>query len=195
MSAPPLTIRTATPADTASLLTLVQSAYRGEGSRAGWTTEADLLDDKRIDAAGITAKIENADGAVLVVLDREHLVGCCEIAYRGAGIAYFGMFAVTPARQSSGIGRAVLAAAEEFAVQQWQATTMEMTVIGQRDELIAWYQRRGYSLTGERRPFPYAELIDGQALRDDLYFAVLAKPLDADSPGGRQLSEANSPSW
>jgi ribosomal protein S18 acetylase RimI-like enzyme len=87
------------------------------------------------------------------------------------------MFAVTPARQSGGIGRTVLAAAEAFAVEHWQATTMEMTVIGQRDELIAWYERRGYCLTGERRPFPYAELIDGRALRDDLYFAVLAKPL------------------
>ena len=87
------------------------------------------------------------------------------------------MFAVWPQLQAGGVGRRVLAEAERLARDDWGCDTMEMTVIGQRDELIAWYGRRGYAMTQERRPFPYHDLVNGAALRDDLYFAVLEKPL------------------
>jgi ribosomal protein S18 acetylase RimI-like enzyme len=96
-------------------------------------------------------------------------------------LSYFGLFAVEPSLQAAGIGRQVLTEAERIARQRWSCTTMEMTVIGQRTELIAWYERRGYALTGERRAFPYAELGPGGALRDDLYFSVLRKDLRAAS--------------
>jgi ribosomal protein S18 acetylase RimI-like enzyme len=87
------------------------------------------------------------------------------------------MFAIRPALQAAGIGRAVLARAEAYAQTTWHAQAMEMQVIGQRADLIAWYERRGYARTGERRPFPYHVVGPGEAKRDDLYFEVLAKRL------------------
>ena len=176
-----LTIRPATPDDADRIAVLVRRAYRGESSRTGWTTEADLLDDERIDAAGVRAKINHPDGVILLAEAPNEaggeLLGCCEIVRRTGGIAYFGLFAVDPERQDGGIGRVVLAAAERFAAEQWAAGAMEMTVIAQRTELIDWYHRRGYRPTGETRPFPYGALLNGRALSDDLYFTVLAKPL------------------
>jgi GNAT superfamily N-acetyltransferase len=189
MASPPIRIqfRTATPADAGLLLPLIRSAYRGDASRAGWTTEADLVADERIDADSLMAKITAADSVVLVVTDeQDKLISCCEVLFqranpndekRGEDIAYFGLFAVDPQRQGGGVGKKVLAYAEEYARTRWQARRMEMTVIAQRDEIIAYYTRRGYAVSGEHRPFPYAGLVNGKALRDDLYFEVLVKDL------------------
>ncbi|KAK1994082.1 acetyltransferase [Colletotrichum falcatum] len=199
-----LSVRPATPADVPALLRLIRSAYRGEASRGGWTTEADLVADQRIDEAGLFAKMAGPEGVVLFVTDAASSsssssssadadadaaaaaavttpLACCEIA-RGKtdpSVAYFGLFAVDPARQAGGVGRAVLAHAEEFARRAWGGGVrrMEMCVIWTRAELIAWYGRRGYARTGERREFPYAELVGGVALRDDLWFEVLEKEL------------------
>lgn len=91
--------------------------------------------------------------------------------------AYFGLFAVSPKLQAGGIGRQVLQQAEEYAKKEWGTKIMTMTVIWTREELIAWYMRRGYTRTGEKSPFPYAELYNGKALRDDLYFDHLEKAL------------------
>jgi ribosomal protein S18 acetylase RimI-like enzyme len=172
-----LTYRAAGPEDAEAVLALVRRAYRGETSRAGWTTEAHLLDDERIDLAGVQRKIADPDGFVLLAHDSETtLVACCELASRGNGLGYFGMFAVEPTRQAGGIGRAVLANAERRARRRWQLTALELTVIAQRRELIAWYERRGYHRTGEKRPFPFHALVNGRALRSDLHFVVLRKP-------------------
>ena len=172
-----LAFRPAEQVDAPALLSLVRRAYRGEESRAGWTTEADLLADGRIELPELLGKITGPDSLVLVVERAGDLVACCELAHRGDGLAYFGLFAVQPALQAAGIGRQVLNEAERLARERWSSVTMEMQVIGQRDELISWYERRGYTLTGDRRPFPLDELQPGEALRDDLYFAVLRKPL------------------
>jgi ribosomal protein S18 acetylase RimI-like enzyme len=173
-----LTFRLATPEDAETLATLVQSAYRGDESRQGWTTEADLLDDQRIGADGIHAIIADPDRAVLIALDeQDEIIGCCELRRESAEVAYFGMFAIRPELQAAGIGRAVLAKAEAYAAATWHSQTLQMQVIGQRTELIAWYERRGYARTGERRPFHYAAMQPGDAKRDDLYFEVLAKKL------------------
>ena len=172
------TFRLAGVDDVDDVLDLVRLAYRGPESRRGWTSEAELLDDERIDRPGVLAKITYTAGAVLLAATPDDpLVACCELVQRSTDVAYFGMFAVRPAAQSGGLGRAVLAEAELRARTSFGATTMEMTVIGQRVELIDWYVRRGYALTGERRPFPYDGLVNGRALRDDLYFEVLAKQL------------------
>jgi ribosomal protein S18 acetylase RimI-like enzyme len=172
-----LSFRRARPDDAARVAALVRSAYRGDESRAGWTTEADLLGDDRIDAAGVATKIADLRTEVLVVEDDAgHLVACCEIVDRDGGLAYFGMFAVCPTMQAAGVGRRVLTEAEDRARARG-ARTMEMTVIGQREELIDWYVRRGYTRTDERRTFPYHLLAPGQAMRDDLYFTVLVKAL------------------
>lgn len=161
-----------------AIVELVESAYRGDASRAGWTTEADLLDGQRTDVAAVT-DIVTADASVmlLIVTASGQLAACCQLDRRDDGAAYFGMFAVRPQAQGSGIGGDLLAAAEHYACSELGAKQLEMTVIGQRTELIAWYERRGYRRTGETRPFPYGDERFGLPRRDDLHFVVLAKPL------------------
>ena len=157
---------------------LVESAYRGERSKAGWTTEAELLGGQRIDAEGIAAVISAADSRVLLASDEhDDLIACCTIQQLRAGRSYFGTFAVRPGLQGGGLGKIVLAEAERVARDEWACDTIEMTVIGQREDLIAWYARRGYAATGEMRPFPYGDERFGLPKREDLYFVVLAKSL------------------
>lgn len=163
--------------DAAAVAALVQRAYR-EPAAGGWTTEAHLLNDQRITADQVRATIARPRAVVLVARAADgEIVGCCEVREQRPGLAYFGMFAVSPQHQTGGIGRRILAAAEQHAAGQWGAARMEMTVIGQRAEMIAWYERRGYRRAGERRPFPYDEIQGGVALRDDLYLEVLIKDL------------------
>lgn len=181
MSTSPLTFRKATSADIPALLALVRSAYRGEDSRQGWTTEADFITDERIDEAGLLAKITAPGSAVLLATTTtEDLLACCEVLRHPppGDLSYFGLFAVNPRLQNGGIGRKMLAEAERFAREEMGAARMEMTVVWLREELIAWYVRRGYVVVeGEKRPFPYEGLVNGKALRDDLYFLVLRKDL------------------
>lgn len=173
-----LSFRQATPDDVPAVVKLVRSAYRGDESRAGWTTEADLVSDLRIDDAGVLEKINEPFGSVLVAHDEQgKLVACCEVLKQNDDIAYFGLFAVDPTRQAGGIGRQVLAEAEIHAKKEWGVKHIEMQVIWTREELISWYVRRGYVQTKKTKPFPYAALIGGGAERDDLYFTVLSKAL------------------
>ncbi|MBV1855302.1 GNAT family N-acetyltransferase [Catellatospora sp. NEAU-YM18] len=169
-------MRDATAADVPAVVALVESAYRGEASRAGWTTEADLLDGQRTDADAVTGMIGADDGRVLLFERDGTLVACCHVQRR-EGYAYFGMFSVRPDLQGGGVGRAVLARAELTARQDWAATEMHMTVLVQRDELLAWYERRGYRRTGQRYPFPYGDPRFGLPKHPDLEFELLVKPL------------------
>lgn len=171
-----VTFRAATTDDIPDLLTLVQSAYRGDSSRVGWTTEADLLDGQRTDAEALAADLANPRLTVLYAVDVDGPLACAAITDKGDGVGYFGMFAVRPAAQGARIGSALLTAAENFA-RGFGAVRMEMTVIAQRTDLIEWYLRRGYQLTGERAPFPYGDERFGLPRRDDLEFVVLARPL------------------
>ncbi len=178
MTVTPLAFRPATAEDAAAVLALVRSAYRGDSSRAGWTTEADLVADERIDTDGILAKINHPSGVVLVAHDSAgKLAGCCELLQKDGDLAYFGLFAVDPTRQAGGLGRSILAHAEQYAKTAWGVRCIEMCVIWTREELISWYVRRGYRKTDRTLPFPYAHLVNGKALRDDLYFTVLDKEL------------------
>jgi ribosomal protein S18 acetylase RimI-like enzyme len=175
-----LTVREAIPADAEGITALIESAYRGPVSRQGWTTEADLLDGQRTDLAAVRGAIARPDISLLIATDADGLLlGCCQIEHRSPHLAYFGSFAVRPDLQNLGVGRVLLAAAEAAAATQWQATAMEMTVIAQRKELMAWYRRRGYEPTGETRPFPYDNERAGLPRRDDLLFVVLQKNLAA----------------
>lgn len=169
--------RLARPGDAAALQPLVHRAYRGDSAREGWTHEADLLGGQRIDAADLESLIADPTQAVIVAEASGAAVGCVQVSDKGNGLAYLGMLTVDPTLQGSGLGRALIDEAERTARGQLGATRMEMTVIVQRTELIAWYVRRGYALTGERRPFPATDPRFGLPKRDDLEFVVLARTL------------------
>ncbi|MFJ4981189.1 GNAT family N-acetyltransferase [Streptomyces coeruleorubidus] len=171
-----LTFRDATDADVDELVALIESAYRGDASRAGWTTEADILQGQRTDPEGVLAVIKAPDGRLLTVEREGRIVACCQIEHRGEH-AYFGMFAVSPRLQGEGLGKVILTEAERQARETWGVTEMHMTVISVRDDLIAWYERRGYRRTGRMTPFPYGDERFGVPQRDDLEFELLVKEL------------------
>jgi ribosomal protein S18 acetylase RimI-like enzyme len=171
-----LTFREATRADVDTLVALVESAYRGDASRAGWTTEADILEGQRTDPEGVLEVVESPDSRLLTVERDGTVVACCQLEHRGEH-AYFGMFAVSPALQGAGLGKVVIAEAERQARESWGVREMHMTVISVREDLIAWYERRGYRRTGRMSPFPYGDERFGIPRRSDLQFELLVKPL------------------
>ena len=171
-----LAFRDATTDDVDAIVALVTSAYRGEASRAGWTTEADFLDGNRIDADVLRADIERPRSRVVLAGRDGALLACAHVAEED-GHGYFGMFAVVPGLQGGGIGKALLAECEHIMRDDWRLPDMRMTVIDLRDELIAFYERRGYRRTGTYKPFPHGDERFGIAKRDDLRFEVLEKTL------------------
>lgn len=175
----------ATAVDVDDVVALVEAAYRGDASRQGWTTEADLLDGQRVDAAMVAELLTDGGAVVLTARSGATLVACCELRHHPADHeVHLGMFAVRPGLQGGGVGRRVLAEAEALARSRWGAGRMVLSVIDVRHELIGWYERRGYARTGETRPFPYGDERFGRPTRGDLRFALLAKELAADVPTG-----------
>ncbi len=172
-----LMFRFAEAGDVPAIVTLVESAYRGDASRAGWTTEADLIGGRRTDVQAVESILATPGSVMLLAEADGQLAGSCRLDRRDGSEVYLGMFAVQPGRQGQGWGRQILAEAERVARLDWGASTMTMTVIAQRPELIDWYRRRGYLPTGELRPFPYGQDRVGKPKRSDLHFVVLAKPL------------------
>ena len=139
------------PADIPLLVALVNSAYRGESSKKGWTTEANLLDGTRIDEQTLLQYFKNQAITLLKFIDADKINGCVYLEIRKEKL-YLGMLSVNPEIQNKGIGKILLAAAEDFAFDN-NLKTIIMTVIYTRHELISWYERRGYILTGEKEPF------------------------------------------
>ena len=172
-----LALRAATPDDAPALLALIEGAYRGDSARRGWTHEADLLDGQRTDLEDLRAVIADPKRVLLLAEADGAPFACVQLVDQGAGAAYLGMLTVDPARQGSGMGRDLLAAAEPEAAARFGADRVRMTVIRQRGELIAWYERRGYALTGETAPFPMDDPRFGLPKRQDLEFVVLQKQL------------------
>jgi len=168
------TITPASTSDASALNTLVNSAYRGEEAKQGWTTEADMLDGTRIDEAALCELILKSDTTVLKYEEDGNLLGCVELRNQGSKL-YLGMLSVKPKTQGKGIGKKLLEAAEVHA-KKLGCTTITMTVIDGRQELVDWYIRHGYSLTGERRPFIVPDTRWGIPKRK-LEFVVLEKPI------------------
>jgi GNAT superfamily N-acetyltransferase len=167
-----LTFRFAKLEEAPQVSALIERAYRGDESRKGWTTEAHLLTGPRASVRDIELLLADKDSRFVLAFAGDDLVSCALIRNEH-GLGYFGMFAVDPNRQTQGAGRAMLAAAEQAVRDVWKLTAMTMTVINLREELIAYYERRGYRRTGETKPFPF-ELATG-AVRTDFHLIVLRK--------------------
>ncbi len=190
---PAFRFRDATQGDVDAIVALVESTYRGDASRAGWTTEADLLEGRRTGADEVSAQIARADSRMLLAecisaasdiaktrqMDGyagDELLACAQIAIED-GVGYFGMFSVQPRLQNCGIGSAMLSEAERIARDEWNLSCMRMTVIDVRVDLIPYYLRRGYRRTGINKPFPYGDVRFGIPKRPDLRFEILEKIL------------------
>lgn len=168
-------ISEATIQDVSSINKLVNSAYRGEEAKKGWTTEADLLDGTRIDEGALKELIQKPDTTVLKYEEGGVLLGCVELRKEGTKL-YLGMLSVNPNTQGKGIGKKLLQAAEVFAKKN-QCGAIKMNVIDGRQELIDWYQRHGYYLTGERKPFIVPDERWGIP-KKHLEFVLMEKPLE-----------------
>ena len=172
-------VRLASADDVDAVVALAHSAYRGESSRAGWTTEADLLDGGRTDAPMVRDLIA-AEGSMILVVDDPgepgSLLACCHLQRRPDS-AYLGLFAVSPGMQGRGVGTALLAAATGLA-RDWGVARLELTVLNHRPELLAWYERLGFTMTGKTVPFPYGDERYGVPRRPDLVLQGMAKSLD-----------------
>lgn len=160
--------------DVATIANLVNSAYRGDHAKKGWTTEADLIDGTRTDAAALADIVKKPDTTILKYEDDGKIIGCVELKITGDKV-YLGMLTVEPSIQGGGIGKKMLAAAEDFAKAKG-CKAVYMTVITIRKELIDWYKRHGYIDTGERKPFLFNDPRFGQP-RQKLEFLVLEKQL------------------
>ena len=168
-----LTFRFAERADAPTIAALIESGYRGDESRRGWTTEADLLDGDRTSVAEIEAYIADPNARFIMAFECASLVGCALIKNE-AGEGYFGMFAVKPALQGSGHGKQILAHAEKTVRDLWHCPVIAMTVISIREDLIAFYERRGYKRSATK-PFPFDR--EPGAKRTDFHFVVLKKTI------------------
>jgi len=153
---------------------LVNSAYRGESSRKGWATEADLIDGTRIDEAAMLDLIQDRNTTILKYVENNEILGCVELRIENESL-YLGMLTVNPDLQAKGIGKILMHAGEDFGRKN-NCKKVKMTVVSVRDKLIAWYERHGYSLTGERKPFKMPDERFGIP-RQPLEFVVMEKKL------------------
>jgi GNAT superfamily N-acetyltransferase len=169
-----MTFTHATHNDIPTITSLLNRSYRGDSSRVGWTTEADLLSGIRIDEAGLLLMLNDPDSLILIA-QSDDIITATIHAQREGDTVHFGLFAVEPTLQSKGVGKALLAYAESETVQKWGVCTAIMELITHREELIAYYERRGYVRTGEMIAFPESELWNKQV--DSLQLAVLTKSL------------------
>ncbi len=172
-------IETAAIRDIPALLQLLNSAYRGESSKKGWTTEADLIaGEQRTDAASLLQVLEQTDSLVLKAENEaKEIIGCVNLQKHGEKL-YLGMLSVLPSLQGSGLGKKLLHAAEVHA-NHVGCGKIYMSVISVRTELIEWYKRHGYVETGERKAFE-EDNVSGKHLQQ-LEFLILEKPISQET--------------
>ena len=165
----------ATLLDTTEIVALINKAYRGETSKKGWTTEADLLGGIRTDDESLKEILNDENSVFLKYTDDENKIAGCIHLQQQKQKLYVGMLTVDPEIQNKGIGKALLQAADSYAVQN-NFHKIIMTVISVREELIDWYQRHGYKKTGETKPFPMNNEKFGLP-KQQLEFIVLEKTI------------------
>jgi ribosomal protein S18 acetylase RimI-like enzyme len=171
-----LTLKQAYIGDLESLSNLVNSAYRGDSSKKGWTTEADLLGGQRTDPSLLKEILDDPKNIILLAHQNNVLVGCV-LLEKKTDRAYLGMLTIKPELQGAGLGKYLLDESEKWVVKMWHLRHIEMTVIKQREELLLWYNRRGYINSGRKQPFPYGDEKFGVPKVPDLEFFVLEKKL------------------
>ena len=171
-----LSYRLASKSDISNIVCLVDSAYRGQSSRQGWTTEADFIEGQRTDHDEVSELMQAQDSCFLLCENKERLIASVQLS-KLSDKAYLGMLAVEPISQGKGTGKALLQKAEHFVVQQWHSVAVLMTVISIRDELINWYLRQGYMKTDQTKAFPYDEPRYGTPTRQDLVLQTFEKRL------------------
>ena len=160
--------------DKEQLVRLVNSAYRGEEARQGWTHEADLIEGElRTDESDLQELLSNPNSTILKANLDGQLAGCVYLE-RQDHVLYLGMLSVSPRLQSHGIGKALLAAADDHA-RKHSCHSIHMTVISARPELIQWYERNGYRKTAETKPFQVEERFGRP--RQPVEFSVMEKKL------------------
>jgi ribosomal protein S18 acetylase RimI-like enzyme len=168
-------ISKATPNDIPALVKLINSAYRGESSKKGWTTEADLLGGQRTDPDTLLATMNSPNSVIMKFCNEQNEIEGCVYLNKQDDKMYLGMLTVNPELQAKGIGKLMMNRAEEYATEEGCKGVI-MTVISIRSELIAWYERRGYRDTGERKPFPMTDPKFGLP-QQHLEFIVMEKEL------------------
>ena len=176
----PLVHRIADMNDRDSLLLLINGAFRGESSCQGWTTEHSLLGGQRMDIDMLTSNLNDKNSIILLFFntDETMLIGCVYLKQQPpTTTAYLGLLTVRPELQSHGYGKFILSVAENYLINNWNVESVEMTVIKQRQELLSFYNRRGYYDTGRREPFPLDDPKFGLPKRRDLEFCILKKDL------------------
>ena len=186
-------LRQAKADDIGALEQLLNCCYR---ETAGWTNEADLVGGIRITPEELASTIANPTHYLFVYpktttgeRDAEEtgeILGCIAVDIKtDADLnkkAYIGMFAVHPELQGQGVGNVILQAAETFADRhlqsQNQPSRLTMSILSHRPELLAYYQRRGYQLNGNKIPFPN-DGNNGEPKREDLELLELEKRISA----------------
>ena len=172
-----LEFRLAALGDAAHLQQMVESAFRAEDSRPEWTADMALGERFRLDVGEMVEQISKPDGTILIATDEDNaFVASVNVTKRSADLARISMLAVVPHHQRGGIGRQVLDHAENYCQQTWGVKKIGLNALSTRQQLIAWYTRRGYKKTGELTLFPY-DRIEGLSLPDDLCFVELKKDL------------------
>lgn len=172
-----VTLSRAMLSDVTSIVALMESAYRGEESKKGWTSEGDIIDGPRTNDAEIAEAINDPNSYFVIATDVTGSLTGCACLTREGDAGYFGKFAVSPTLQGGGLGKALLQACEDLAVGYFGVTRMTMTVVDGRRELEAFYERRGYARTGNTVLMADLHLVEGMTIGHDLVLYEYAKDL------------------
>jgi ribosomal protein S18 acetylase RimI-like enzyme len=167
-------IRNARPEDAVKLAALVNSAYRGDYAKQGWTNEADLIDGTRTDADALRDILSRKDTTILIYEQDSSIIGCVELVVEKPKL-YLQMLTVEPKLQGKGVGKILLNAGEQFARDNG-CSEIKMSVVTVRSELIEWYERNGYMDSGERKPFAFSDPRFGHP-KQPLEFMIMEKSL------------------
>ena len=176
-----LYLKQITPADISEVVRLVNSAYRGDSSRQGWTTEAEYLDGQRTDEQTLAAELQGENKTVLCVCNKQNseIIGTVFLEQfqdeKGPN-CYLGMLTVKPTLQNSGLGKWMMSEVERH-VKAWGIHRITLGVLNPRHELMAWYERRGYIKNGVTEDFPYGQDQFGKPKTKGLHFVMFEKTI------------------